>query len=274
MSQRFYLSLLAVGFACVVALVPVSTRVAAGTGGATVAASVPSASAAGEAERALAEGTALLRRNRADQALPLVESALKLFTQANNQSGLAAAHAALGDIYLRHGQYTTALEHFQPAAEIFRTGRETANAALMFAKLGETYYLAGDEQAARAAFARIGEGEKRDGGAAGIGLNTGANTSGGNRNNSGAVGGAPGMLTFASLSTLLPASCLSATPNDVSPTESVASNLAGRIAPGGNAPNNPLNNPAAGNSSANPSVNPSNTRPTNPSGSSSGTSTG
>jgi len=285
MSERFYLSLLAVAFACVIALVPVSPGVAAGASGAT---SVSNAFAPDEAERALAEGASLLRRNRADQALPLLESALKLFTQSNNRSGLAAAHASLGDLYLRHGQYATALEHFQHAADIFRSQRETANAALMFAKLGETYYLSGDEQAARAAFARIGEGEKRDGSAAGAGgLNAGA-SGGSSNNNSGSVRGATGVLTFASLSTLLPDSCLSLTPNDTTPSNGVASNVAnnvaGRIiASGGNAPSNPavspLNSPAvnppsnpttnpAGRPSTNPSNNPTNNPSNNPSGNS------
>jgi len=232
MSERFYLSLVAVAFACVVALVPVSTRVAAGAGDAA-ATSVTNAVTADEGERVLAEGAALLRRNRADQALPLLESALKLFTQANNRSGLATAHAALGDLYLRHGQYATALEHFQRAADMFSAGRETANAALMFAKLGETYYLSGDEQAARAAFARIGEGEKRDGGTAGAGgLNAGA-SGGSSNNNSGSVGGATGVLTFASLSTLLPASCLSLTPNDTTPQSNGVAGALGEHLDGG-----------------------------------------
>lgn len=133
MSERFYLSLLAVGFACIVALAPFSNGVTAAGGNNSTATTL---NAADEASRALAEGAALLRRNRADLALPLLESALKLFTQANNKSGLAAAHDALGDIYLRHGQYAPAIEHFGRAAEAFRAQNETANAALMFAKLG------------------------------------------------------------------------------------------------------------------------------------------
>ncbi|MCA1555972.1 MAG: tetratricopeptide repeat protein, partial [Acidobacteria bacterium] len=138
MSERFYLLLLAVGLACIVALTPISLSVTAA--GANNSA-VTNAGAPGEAERALAEGTAFLRRNRADLALPLLESALKLFADANDGSGLAAAHDALGDIYLRHGQYDTALEHFQRAADAFSAGNEKANAALLYAKLGETYFL-------------------------------------------------------------------------------------------------------------------------------------
>jgi tetratricopeptide (TPR) repeat protein len=215
MSERFYLSLLALGFACLVSvLTPVSTGVTA-AGANNLPSAAHATVAPDEAERALAAGTAHLRRNRADLALPLLESALKLFTAASNRSGLAAAHAALGDIYLRHGQYAPALEHFGRAAEAFRAQNETANAALMFAKLGETHYLAGDEPAARAAFARIGEGEKRDGAAAaGVGSVGGARASGsGGRNNSGS-GGEINLLTFASISALLPASCAPAIPRD------------------------------------------------------------
>jgi|GEM_PF-360816 len=263
MSERFYLLLFAAGLSCLLALAPVSHRVAASGATNAVAAHATNAEAA---RRALAEGTALFRRNRADLAFPLLESALRLFTEANDQSGLAAASDALGDIYLRHGQYASAVEHFRRAAEAFRAQRETANAALMFAKLGEAYYLAGDEQAARAAFARIGDGERRNDGA---GLNAGA---GGGRNSSGAGGGgvSGGSMTFASISALLPglSSCLSINPNTNSPQNasqsilSAANNVAAAAAttPGG-ASSNPRND-APRNPSGKPSNKPSG-RPTN-----------
>ena len=276
MSERFYLSLLAAGFACIVTLAPISNSVTA-AGGRNSTAAETAANSPDEAARALAEGTALLRRNRADLALPLLESALKLFTQANDRSGLAASHDALGDIYLRHGQHAPAIEHFRRAAEAFSAQNETANAALMFAKLGETYYLAGDEPAARAAFARIGEGEKRNSGAAGTGLNAGAKTGAGGRNNSGAGGGAISSLTFASISSLLPDSCSSLSPGSSAPSSSLinsAANVASRItsggnAPGGNAQVNPVRNPPA-----NASNNPAGTRPNNPAGNSTNNPTG
>ncbi|MCA1564605.1 MAG: CHAT domain-containing protein [Acidobacteria bacterium] len=275
MSERFYLALPVVFFACLLALAPVPhafTSAAASSGANTAMADTANAEAA---RRALAEGTTLLRRNRADLALPLLESALRLFTGANDRSGLAAASDALGDIYLRHGQYQTAVEHFLRAAEAFRAQSETANAALMFAKLGEAYYLAGDEQAARAAFARIGGGEKRNGGA---GLNAGAGASGG-RNNSGAGGTVGGSASFASISALLPGlgSCPSINPQSIDPSSlSAANNVASMITSGGNTPNSPLNklprnppgnttnNPAGDNSSKpsnNPANNPSNSSP-------------
>jgi len=261
MSERFYLLLLAVFFACLLALAPVSYRVAA-SGAKSAAAHATNVEAA---RRALAEGTALFRRNRADLAFPLLESALRLFTEANDRSGLAAASDALGDIYLRHGQYASAVEHFRRAAEAFGAQGETANAALMFAKLGEAYYLAGNEQAARAAFARIGEGGKRNGG--GGALNAGTNADGG-RNNRAA--GSGGSTTFASISAFLPGlgSCLSINPNTNSPQNasqsvlSAANNVtAAATTPGGNAPRNPPRN-APRNPSANAADKPTG-RPTN-----------
>ncbi|PYS92754.1 MAG: hypothetical protein DMF64_07810 [Acidobacteria bacterium] len=100
---------------------------------------------------ALKQGRALLKRGKADQALPLLETALKLATDANHPREAAAAHDALGDLYAREGQYETALKHYQDA----RTGFQTAtaqnrgpavitgfsddayNADLMLAKTGE-----------------------------------------------------------------------------------------------------------------------------------------
>ncbi len=102
---------------------------------------------------ALRQGRALLKRGKADQALPLLESALKLATDEKRPRQEAAAHDALGDLYTRQGQYETALTHYQQA----RTGFQTAaaqeqvitrvvgvsdnayNSDLMFAKVGDTY---------------------------------------------------------------------------------------------------------------------------------------
>ena len=226
MSQRFYLSLLAVGMACIVAVTPISrsvtaAAVAAGANNSTVA----NAGTPGEAARALAEGTAFLRRNRADLALPLLESALKLFTEANDGSGLAAAHDALGDINLRHGQYNTALEHFQRAADAFSAGNETANAALLYAKIGEANYLAGNEEAARTAFARIGEQKNA----------SGTKVSGGSSGNS----DTSGATTFAAISAAVPGllSCASLKPkNDSSNNNS--NNTSNSSAGGGGAASN------------------------------------
>lgn len=79
----------------------------------------------------LARGRVLLKQGRADQALPLLESALKDFTQANNARGIAASEDALGDLYLVQGQYKVALDHYQKAYQAFASGRgsDAANQA-------------------------------------------------------------------------------------------------------------------------------------------------
>src|ERR1041384_1829455 len=140
-----------------------------------------------QAQTALKQGLSLLRRNRADQALPLFESALKEFTDAGDQVGAAATHDALGDVYLRQGQYELALPH-----------NETANANLMYAKLGEAFYLAGREEDARAAFAKIIEQGKNRQGAGAI-----VETSAGGDGNHNKKGGAGGAVTFATISAAL-----------------------------------------------------------------------
>ncbi|MCA1616518.1 MAG: tetratricopeptide repeat protein [Acidobacteria bacterium] len=118
-----------------------------------------------EAAAALEAGRALLRRNRADEALPQLESARSLYARAGDTLGSAAARDAIGDIYQRQGQHAVALAHYQPAYEAFRAKNDCANAALLAVKIGETHYLAGDAEAARAAFARMGECDAGRGGA-------------------------------------------------------------------------------------------------------------
>ncbi|HEX3230399.1 MAG TPA: tetratricopeptide repeat protein, partial [Pyrinomonadaceae bacterium] len=84
-----------------------------------------------DSSTSLARGRVLLKQGHADQALPLLESALKDFTQANNARGIAAAEDALGDLYLVQGQYKVSLEHYQKAYQAFASGRgsDAANQA-------------------------------------------------------------------------------------------------------------------------------------------------
>ena len=129
-----------------------------------------------DASTALNKGRSLLKQGHADQALGYLETALNLFTQANNQRGVAAAEDQLGDLYMIQGQYKVALDHYQKAHGAFlgesgkdqknqaaansaasRAGAtasaltETAgstadngfNANLMLAKIGDTYYRLG-----------------------------------------------------------------------------------------------------------------------------------
>ena len=134
----------------------------------------------------LSRGRALLKQGHADQALPLLESALSGFTSSNNARGMAAAQDALGDLYMIQGQYKVALDHYQKAYQSFvvasgkdqtsanvannvanRAGStasaatETAatasldngfNANLMLAKIGDTNYRMGQMSEASTAY--------------------------------------------------------------------------------------------------------------------------
>ncbi|HEX3085267.1 MAG TPA: CHAT domain-containing tetratricopeptide repeat protein [Pyrinomonadaceae bacterium] len=138
---------------------------------------------------ALSRGRALLKQGHADQALPLLESALTGFTSTNNARGIAAAEDALGDLYMIQGQYKVALDHYQKSYQSFvvasgkdqaganvannvagRAGStasaatETAatstldngfNANLMLAKIGDTNYRLGQMSEASTAYFRM-----------------------------------------------------------------------------------------------------------------------
>jgi CHAT domain-containing protein/tetratricopeptide (TPR) repeat protein len=148
--------------ACVVAL----TAVALVTRG--VGATEPQAQGT-QATDALRQGRALLKRGRADQALPLLENALKLYAAANDARGQAAAHDALGDLYSRQGQYARALDHFKQAREKFVEAETKTNALskaagfsdnsfnadLMLAKVGETYFRMGEIARSGSAYAQM-----------------------------------------------------------------------------------------------------------------------
>ena len=142
----------------------------------------------GDPSSALSTGRSLLKQGHADQALNHLQSALTLYTQANNQRGIAATRDALGDLYLIQGQYKVALEHFEKAYEAFsaaaikdqktqavtstvagqagattgaaaETAASTAdngfNANLMLAKIGDTSFRLGDMSKAGTAYARM-----------------------------------------------------------------------------------------------------------------------
>src|SRR5437870_693846 len=138
-----------------------------------------------DASASLSRGRALLKQGHADQALPLLESALNSFTQTNNGRGIAAAQDALGDLYMIQGQYKVALEHYKSAYKSFvvasgkdQTGASAANniasragstasaatetaastldngfnANLMLAKIGDTNYRLGQMAEASTAY--------------------------------------------------------------------------------------------------------------------------
>ena len=85
-------------------------------------------------------GRALLKQGHADQALPLLQSALTGFTSSNNPRGIAAAEDALGDLYMIQGQDKIALDHYQKAYQSFvvASGKDQTNAAGASAAAGLT----------------------------------------------------------------------------------------------------------------------------------------
>ncbi|HEU4713456.1 MAG TPA: CHAT domain-containing protein [Pyrinomonadaceae bacterium] len=118
---------------------------------------------------ALREGRRLLKRGHADQALIQLRNALSLYTSAKNNSGIAATHNELGDLYLRQGQYQVALDNYQKALDgfmAFDPAKEAANAVvglgddkynanLMLAKIGDVNYRLGKIGDAQAAYGRM-----------------------------------------------------------------------------------------------------------------------
>ena len=117
----------------------------------------------------LNRGKSLLRRGRAAQSLVHLENALRLYTQANNDQGIAASNDALGELYEQQGQYAVALARYQSAHEAFAraASRRSAaanfvglnndeyNAKLALAKIGNMHARRGDAAAARAAYAQM-----------------------------------------------------------------------------------------------------------------------
>jgi CHAT domain-containing protein len=132
-------------------------------------ANTPVVQQADQAGAALREGRRLLKRGRADQALIQLRTALNLYTTAKNNSGIAATHNELGDLYLRQGQYQVALDNYQKALDGFLAfdakkaaadamvglGDDKFNANLMLAKIGEVNFRLGKTADSRAAYDRM-----------------------------------------------------------------------------------------------------------------------
>src|SRR6185503_19275449 len=139
-----------------------------------------------QAGTALHEGRRLLKRGQADKALIQLKNALNLYTAAKNNSGMAAAHNELGDLYLRQGQYQVALDHYQKAFDGFiagdpkkdavtsgvasaaapaavttaasaaaAVGDDRYNANLMLAKMGEVNFRLGRTADSKSAYGRM-----------------------------------------------------------------------------------------------------------------------
>lgn len=114
-----------------------------------------------QAAVALREGRRLLKRGKADQALGQLQTALKLYTAAKNNHGIAASSNELGDLYLRQGQYNVALDHYKRALDGFVQGDKknaeaTAAASMVDSRLANAN-IADDKFNASLMLAKIGD---------------------------------------------------------------------------------------------------------------------
>jgi CHAT domain-containing protein/tetratricopeptide (TPR) repeat protein len=114
-----------------------------------------------QAAIALQEGRRLLKRGQADQALGQLQTALKLFTAAKNNHGIAATENELGDLYLRQGQYNVAIDHYKSALEGFvgadkKNAETVAAASLVDSRLANAN-IADDKFNANLMLAKIGD---------------------------------------------------------------------------------------------------------------------
>jgi CHAT domain-containing protein/tetratricopeptide (TPR) repeat protein len=109
----------------------------------------------GDAKAQLDQARKLLKRGNAEQALGLLEKALKAFEGANDQKGVAIARDALGDLYSRQGQYPVALDHYQKARSAYSSNSDAYNANLMLAKVGDMYFRSGNVSEARNAYSQM-----------------------------------------------------------------------------------------------------------------------
>src|SRR6266480_3865961 len=131
-----------------------------------------------QAGAALQQGRRLLKRGHSDQALIQLQTALNLYVAAKNNSGAAAAHNELGDLYLRQGQYQVAMDHYQKALDGFMGAKKPDvanspvanamvasaaagladdgfNANLMLAKIGDVNFRLGRMSEAMSAYGRM-----------------------------------------------------------------------------------------------------------------------
>ena len=218
--RSLFSGLLVCALFCQTLFVPASAAVKSGT---------PTTETAGDTS--FKQGRDLLRRNRADQAMPLLEAALEAYRQGGDQLGTAAVLDALGDIYARQGQYESALQQYTAAQKIFadklaqgsspkqKDAATLANRALLLAKIAETNYLAGNLDAARAAFVQVSGQDAKNNNAPSLGsdnVGDSAATSAANNKGSGNSGGSSNArITFASFSAALPAlACVGLNPNN------------------------------------------------------------
>jgi tetratricopeptide (TPR) repeat protein len=132
-------------------IVPTHTATGARESAMTNLAAVPTA----DAQKSLEQARTLIRINKADQAFVELDVAMRAFTSASNQAGIAAVEDAKGDIYTRSGQYKVALTHYTNALNSFRSAGDAPNANAVLAKIGQTHFLLGDNASASRAFAEM-----------------------------------------------------------------------------------------------------------------------
>jgi CHAT domain-containing protein len=108
-----------------------------------------------EAASLLSKARSLMRQSNAEQALGMLEQALKLYTDANDVKGAAAAHDALGDLYSRQGQYDVALKQYKEAQQGFKSARDEYNANLMLAKSGDMQFNRGQMEESRYSYSQM-----------------------------------------------------------------------------------------------------------------------
>ncbi|MGH9940759.1 MAG: CHAT domain-containing protein [Pyrinomonadaceae bacterium] len=118
---------------------------------------------------ALRQGRRFLKRGKTDQALPLLEVALKSAKDGGSARGQAAASDSLGDLYSLIGQYAVALKYYQNARDNFEAARQKEsvlakaagisdneyNSNLMLLKIAQMNQRAGDTAAAATALRSI-----------------------------------------------------------------------------------------------------------------------
>lgn len=88
------------------------------------------------------------------QAIPNLETAIKIFENARDQKKVATCQNLLGGVYESLDDLPTALKFYRQSLKIFEALADDDNAALVLNNLGWTTWRAGDQKAALDFFAR------------------------------------------------------------------------------------------------------------------------
>jgi CHAT domain-containing protein/tetratricopeptide (TPR) repeat protein len=115
----------------------------------------PTQPQSGNAAALLSQGQLQLKRGYADKALSSLQQALTLFTQSNNNKGVAKSREALGDLYNVQGQYNVAFTQYAEATKAYMSANDNYNANLSWAKAADMLFRQGDLANALAAYQRM-----------------------------------------------------------------------------------------------------------------------